>query len=136
MKVKLDNGAFMPERSHPLDAGLDLRAPYSFTIRSGGREDVDTGVHVEIPTGYFGLISSKSGLMVEHGLKNDGIIDSNYRGSIHAVLFNNSKHDVDINVGDKITQLIIVPCEFFDLEQVNELSPTDRGENGFGSTGR
>ena len=136
MKVKLNNGAFMPEKGHPLDAGYDLKTPYSFTIYPGGREDVDTGVCVEIPMGYFGLIASKSGLMVSHGLTNSGIIDSNYRGSIHAVLFNNSKHAVDFEVGDKVSQLLILPCENFDLQQVSELSPTDRGENGFGSTGR
>lgn len=136
MRIKLDEGAFMPERGHPLDAGLDLKAPYSFTIYPGERKDVDTGVHVEIPDGCVGLVTSKSGLMRDKGITSEGTIDSSYRGSIHAVLFNNSKQIVDFEVGDKITQLVILNCFIPDIQAVSKLSDTDRGSNGFGSTGK
>lgn len=136
MKIKLNEGAFMPERGHPLDAGLDLKAPYSFTIYPGERKDIDTGVCVEIPIDHVGLVTSKSGLMRDHGITSEGTIDSSYRGSIHAILFNASKHAVNFEVGDKITQLVVMPCSILDIEVVKELSKTDRGEDGFGSTGR
>lgn len=136
IKVKLDNGAFLPERAHPLDAGLDLKTPYSFTLYPQEHKDIDTGVHVEIPEGYFGQIASKSGLMLK-GVTSQGTIDSSYRGSIHAVLFNaNKKEIVDFEVGDKITQLVITPCVICDVKEVDVLSETDRGDQGFGSTGR
>ena len=136
IKVKLDNGAFLPERAHPLDAGLGLKTPYSFTLYPQEHKDIDTGVHVEIPEGYFGQIASKSGLMLK-GVTSQGTIDSSYRGSIHAVLFNaNKKEIVDFEVGDKITQLVITPCVICDVKEVDVLSETDRGDQGFGSTGR
>lgn len=135
LKVKLDNGAFIPERAHPMDAGLDFKTPFSFTLYPNEHKDIDTGVHVEIPDGYVGLITSKSGLMLE-GITSRGTIDSSYRGSVHAILFNASKHSKDFEVGDKITQLVILPCAICDVVEVNKLSTTDRGDAGFGSTGR
>ena len=135
IKVKLENGAYLPERFHPMDAGLDLRAPYSFTLYPLEHKDIDTGVHVEIPDGYVGLITSKSGLM-RKGVTSRGTIDCSYRGSVHAILFNSSKHLINFEVGDKITQLVILPCAVCDVKEVSELSKTDRGDQGFGSTGR
>lgn len=135
LKVKLENGAFSPERAHPMDAGLDLKTPYSFDLYPGEHKDIDTGVHVEVPDGYVGQIASKSGLMLK-GVTSRGTIDSSYRGSVHAVLFNASKQIVSFEVGDKITQLVIVPCAVCDVKVVDKLSETDRGDAGFGSTGR
>ena len=136
VKIMLKDGAFMPTHAYEWDAGWDLKTPYSFSVYPGGREDVDTGVCVEIPQGFFGLVVSKSGLMVNDGIITVGIIDCEYRGSIHGVVFNHSKHTVDFEVGDKVTQLLILPAPYFDLKLVKELSPSARGENGFGSTGR
>jgi len=136
MRIKLDECAYMPERGHPMDAGLDLKAPYSFTIYPGQRMDIDTGVHVEIPDGCVGLVTSKSGLMRDKGIISEGTIDSSYRGSIHAILINTSKQIVDFEVGDKITQLVILNCFIPDIEIVDKLSNTDRGDCGFGSTGK
>ena len=135
LRIMLDDGAFMPERAHPLDAGLDLKAPYSFTLYPGEHKDIDTGVHVEIPEGYVGLVTSKSGLMRDDGIKSEGTIDCSYRGSIHAILFNCSNKIKDFSVGMKITQLVILPCACPDIKQVDRLTPTERGDKGFGSTG-
>ena len=152
MKIMLDEGAKMPTRAHEFDAGLDLYAPkpatvpgckYSGSIYRGGygivyigNRTIDTGVHVEIPEGYVGLIKSKSGLMVNNGLLTDGTIDSGYTGSIKVKLFNTCPKDYKINAGDKIAQLVIVPCLLPELELVDHLEETDRGDGGFGSTGR
>ena len=152
MKIMLDEGAKMPTRAHEFDAGLDLYAPKISTIpgckysgsvyRVGygkvyvGSRAIDTGVHVQIPEGYVGLVKSKSGLMVNTGLFTDGTIDSGYTGSIKVNLFNTKAADYVIQAGDKIAQLVIVPCLLPDLELVDKLEETDRGDGGFGSTGR
>lgn len=153
MKIMLDKGAKMPTRAHEWDAGLDLYAPYSVSIPgnrvsvschdgSGGGDfrignaTIDTGVHVEIPEGYVGLIKSKSGLNVKHGLTAEGVIDAHYTGSIKVKLYNHNREWYNFTVGDKIAQLVIVPCLLPDLELVDSLEETDRGDAGFGSTGR
>lgn len=137
MKIMLDEGAKMPTRAHPYDAGLDLYAMEEFFVPYNHRVTVDTGVHVEIPEGYVGLIKSKSGLMTKSYITTDGTIDAHYTGSIRVCLFNHS--DVfhsHFKTGDKIAQLVIVPCLLPELEQVDTLEETDRGNAGFGSTGR
>lgn len=152
MKIKLDEGAKMPTRAHPFDAGLDLFAmekgvvpgcTYSASTTSYSRGEVnvgskvfDTGVHVEIPEGYVGLIKSKSGLMVNHKITTDGTIDCGYTGSIRVCLFNHSTNKYKVKAGDKIAQLVILKCELPELELVDSLEETDRGDSGFGSTGR
>ena len=136
MKIKLDEGAFMPERAHTTDAGLDLLSPVRKVIRANDWESIDTGVHVEIPNGYVGMITSKSGLMAKEGITSRGTIDSGFNGSIRAVLFNHSRKDYIVEKGQKITQLVIMPILTPDLELVDELEETERGANGFGSTGR
>ena len=136
MKIMLDEGAILPTRAHPWDAGLDLYAMESGFVFSDSRHTFDTGVHVEIPEGYVGLIKSKSGLMVKHGLLTDGTIDCGYTGSIRVCLFNQREDDFYVQAGDKIAQLVIVPCLLPELELVDKLEETDRGDNGFGSTGR
>lgn len=134
LKIKLDERAFPPERAHPKDAGLDLKTPESFTLYPNEHKDINTGVHVEIPDGYVGLITSKSGLLLK-GVTSSGTIDSSYRGPMHAILFNAGKKPVDFEVGNKITQLVVVPCAVCDVQVVSKLSETDRGDKGFGSTG-
>ena len=137
MKIMLDEGAKMPTRAHPWDAGLDLYAKKGNTVFSYDSCVFDTGVHVEIPEGYVGLIKSKSGLMINHDIVTDGTIDAHYTGPIKVKLFNHSEsYDYDVNAGDKIAQLVIVPCLLPELELVDKLEETDRGDNGFGSTGR
>lgn len=139
MKIKLDPGAYMPLRAHPTDAGLDLRTPVLVKIPAGGSAAIDTGVHVELPHGYYGKIESKSGLNVKSGVVSlGGTIDEPYRGSIVVKLYNYNFGSAYYTFlpGDKIAQLVIQPYLAPELEVVDELSESDRGENGFGSSGR
>lgn len=136
MKIKLDDGAIMPTRAYPTDAGLDLYARETQIVPAKESAIFDTGVHVELPEGTTGFIKSKSGLNVKHGIQSEGVIDVGYSGSIIVKLFNHSGHDYKVNKGDKISQLVILPIWQPDLELVDELEEKERGNNGFGSSGR
>lgn len=136
MKVKLEPWAYEPTRAHRQDAGLDLRSPESRLIPPRGSAVIDTGVHVEIPYGMVGFLKSKSGLNVNKGITSEGVIDSGYTGSIVCKLYNNSEDFVPIIAGDKITQLVLLPVIMDSVEIVDEISGYERGDNGFGSTGR
>lgn len=135
MKVMLDPGAKIPTRAHELDAGLDLYSRDFRCIYPGGSYTFDTGVHVEIPAGYVGMIKSKSGLNCKMGLTSEGVIDAGYTGSIAVKLYNHGRDVVYIEKGQKISQLVILPIITPELEVVDNLSATDRGTGGFGSTG-
>ena len=135
LKVKLDAGAYEPVRAHATDAGLDLKSTRTFWLHPGHQEFVDTGVHCEIPEGYVGLLTSKSGLM-KKGLTTRGTIDSSYRGSIGVVVYNHSSEGIKIEAGQKITQMVLIPIITPVVEIVDELSETERGDGGFGSTGK
>lgn len=136
MEIMLDNGAHMPTRGHRTDAGLDLRTPKAVTVPAYGNATVDTGVHVSLPHGCAGLLVSKSGLNIKHNITSTGLIDEGYTGSIVVKLSNNGSEDHEFEAGDKITQLVVIPVVCEPLEQVAALLPSDRGDNGFGSTGR
>lgn len=136
MKVMLDQGAYMPVRAHKDDAGLDLRSPDTFIVKAGKSLKIDSGVHVEIPAGYAGFLKAKSGLNVKYGITCTGVIDAGYTGSIVVKLYNNGSDDVLFERGDKLTQLVILPIVCPDLVQVDSLEDTERGDAGFGSTGR
>lgn len=137
--VMLDDGAKAPVRAHDEDAGLDL---FNFNegktvIPALGKAVFHTGVHVEIPYGYYGKIESKSGLNVKHGVVScGGVIDSGYGGEIMVALYNLSSEDFVSEHGDKIAQLIVQKCELPAVVIVNEISSGERGDSGFGSTGR
>ena len=135
MKVMLDEGAKV-ERAHELDAGLDLCAREDAYILANNSYVFDTGVHVEIPKNCVGFIKSRSGLMVRHGILTDGTIDCGYTGPIKVKLFNLSGSRYEVKKGDKIAQLVIVPCILAPVELVGNLEETERGDGGFGSTGR
>ncbi len=137
MKILLDEGAVMPTRAHTFDAGLDIYAREAQIVPARESAVFDTGVHIEIPQGCVGLLMSKSGLNVNHGLTSEGVIDCGYTGSIKVKLYNNSGYDYQVNAWDKISQLVILPilCAF-DLELVDSLEETERGDGGFGSTGK
>lgn len=137
MKIKLDgNRAYAPTRAHSTDGGLDLRTPFSFNIYPGSSVIIHTGVHVQLPNGTVGLLKSKSGLNLKYGITSEGVIDEGYTGEIVVVLRNHGKDQVSFRKGDKITQLLVVPCLYETVEIVDDLPKTDRGDNGFGSTGR
>lgn len=136
MKIKLDVGAFVPVRAHATDAGADLRSPVNAFIDAGDSCVIDTGMHIQLPHGYVGMLKSKSGLNVKHGITSEGVIDEGYTGPIKVKLYNNSFEPYQVARGDKITQLVIVPCEYVDFEVVDKLDDSERGGEGFGSTGR
>ena len=136
MKVLVDPGANIPTRAHKKDAGLDLYATKGGWILPKCRRAFDTGFHAMIPAGFVGLLTSKSGMMSRQGITSRGTIDSGYTGSIRAVLFNHSWLPVRIQKGQKISQLVIVPIIAPDLEFVDSLETTERGSDGFGSTGK
>lgn len=136
MKIKLDPGAIMPTRAHFTDAGLDLYAMESKKIPARGSSIFNTGVHIELELNTAGFIKSKSGLNVKHNLTSDGVIDVGYTGSICVKLYNHGDKPYQVERGDKISQFVVVKIETPELELVDELKETDRGNNGFGSTGR
>lgn len=141
MRVVLDEGAYMPKRAHELDAGYDLFTPVDIVVPGGysgvtGCAVVDTGVHVEIPEGYVGFLKSKSGLNVKLGLFGEGVIDAGYTGSIKVKLYNTKAENHTFKRGDKIIQMVLLPIFTPELELADTLGETERGNNGFGSTGR
>lgn len=136
MKVVLEKGAYLPTRAHEADAGYDLRATEGCTIFPGMSKVFDTGVHVQLPKGTCGLLVSKSGLNTKFGLVSTGLIDSGYTGSVRVKLYNHGMNPVSIEIGQKISQLVILPIFTPELEVVEELEDTDRGDGGFGSTGK
>lgn len=146
MNVSLDKGAFLPEKKHPKDAGYDLKTPFDFSIAMNSRMFINTGVHVELPPNTVGMVKSRSGLnknkgiqcegaIIENGFRCEGVIDENYRGAIGIVLYNHSNEPVVFKKGDRIGQFVILPCIYTELNVTDELTNTDRGEGGFGSTG-
>lgn len=137
MKIKLDPGAITPTRAHPTDAGLDLYCREDIRVWPESPAVFDTGVHIELPPGYYGKIESKSGLNVKYDIVAcGGVIDEGYTGGIIVKLYNLGRRIHDFKAGDKIAQLIIQPYAAPELEVVDELTETDRGSLGFGSTGR
>lgn len=137
MKIKLDAGAYEPIREHSTDAGLDIRARDIQIVPAKSHAVFHTGVHVKLPKGTAGLLVSKSGLNVKNGITSTGLIDEGYSGEIIVKLYNHSGYDYRVNMGDKITQLVIVPVLYEDVEIVNDLQmDSERGDNGIGSTGR
>ena len=128
----------MPVRAHADDAGMDLLTPIDVTIPKDGSEVVDTGCHILIPKGFYGKLESKSGL----NIKNDvvclgGTIDAGYTGSIRVKLYNFGSEDYHFSRGEKLVQLILIPCITPDPVRVTSLGvQTERGDNGFGSSGR
>lgn len=136
-RVMLDNENIkMPTKAHTADAGFDIYAPEAFAIRARGNHTVDTGVHIEIPEGYVGFLKSKSGLNVKNGIRGEGVIDSGYTGSIVVKLYNDSENVVCFMKGEKIIQLVFLPIPDVELELTENFEATERGDNGFGSTGQ
>ena len=141
INVMLDEGAFLPTRAHDADAGLDLYTPEEFMLLMPSNDGidsqtVDTGIHIEIPEGYVGMLKSKSGLNVYRGVVTEGVIDAGYTGSIKVKLYNLGKDIQYFQRGDKIAQLVILPIVTPALKLVDKFEKTERGDNGFGSTGR
>ena len=136
----LSERATLPTRAHRGDAGLDLYASESARIGPGERWQVATGVAVEVPEGHAGLVVPRSGLARRHGISvvnAPGLIDAGYRGEVKVLLLNNDPAEAfQVAPGDRIAQLVITPVVVADPAEAEELSATERGEGGFGSTGR
>lgn len=138
---KLDENAIIPKYGSEFAAGADLYACISekIIINPGETYLVPTGISVEIPEGYAGLIYARSGLASKKGLapaNKVGVVDADYRGQVFVALFNHSKDPQEIENGERIAQLVIAPFLKADFNEVEELSDTVRGEGGFGSTGK
>lgn len=134
--VQLDDGAYMPTKAHAADAGLDIRTPKDCFVGPLGSAVIDTGVHVAIPAGYVGFLKSKSGLNVNDDIVGEGVIDSGYTGTIKVKLYNNGNRTKAFYKGDKIIQLVILPIPDVEFFEVKKLASTERGDKGFGSSGR
>jgi dUTP pyrophosphatase len=137
---RLSDAARTPTRAHEGDAGLDLYAAEAATLQPGQRASVGTGIAVAIPHGHAGLVLPRSGLAARHGISvvnAPGLIDAGYRGEVRVLLLNtDSDAAFDVEVGDRIAQLLITPFAAPDLAEVEDLDQTTRGEGGFGSSGR
>ena len=138
---KLDDRAILPTYGSAYAAGADLYALIegeSLTIGAGETILVSTGLSVEIPEGYVGLIYARSGLATKKGLapaNKVGVIDSDYRGEVKVALFNQSGKEQTVAAGERVAQLVIAPYLAVEYQQAEELSDTARGAGGFGSTG-
>lgn len=132
---KLSSMAKAPERAHRSDAGYDLFALEAGTINGRCAKAFRTGIAVEIPEGYYGEIHSRSSWFKDN-FDADGVIDSGYRGEIMIMLHNHTFIDKAIRAGEKIAQIIFIKLPDTELVEVDELSDSDRGTGGFGSTGR
>jgi dUTP pyrophosphatase len=139
IKFKVLNGnVYVPKYQTDGAVGLDLQANENSTIWPRERALISTGLSVEIPEGYEGQVRPRSGIAVKHGvtvLNSPGTIDSDYRGELKVCLINHGSSAYQIKIGDRIAQLVICPVAKPAILQINELSGTERGTGGFGSTG-
>lgn len=137
---RLDPAAVLPTRAHADDAGLDLHALEDATLAPRARASVRTGIAVEIPTGHAGLVLPRSGLAARHGIalvNAPGLIDVGYRGEISVLLLNTDPGETfAVAAGERIAQLLLVRAEAPRLVEVDALPASERGERGFGSSGR
>jgi len=133
---KIDPEIKIPSYAHAGDAGMDLYAAKDTIIKQGERKVVATGIKMEIPAGYVGLIWDKSGLASMNGLKiMGGVIDSSYRGEVGVVIINLGDQEYRVEKNTKIAQMLVQRIENVEIEEVNNLENSSRGEGGFGSSG-
>lgn len=132
--------AKMPKYAHQWDSGVDLFSVENITIQPQCRALVHTGIKMAIPCGYEGQVRPKSGLALKHGISvvnTPGTVDAPYRGEICVILINtDAKTPYEIKVGDKIAQMVFAKVEAAELQEAEDLGSTERGEGGFGSTGK
>lgn len=133
---RLSPEAVMPSKAHPSDAGFDLYAIEDKCIEPRGRMLLDTGIALDIPIGYCGLVTGRSGNTIKRGLVGQlGIIDSGYYGSIGIMAFNETDDTILVKKGDRVGQIIIVPHLPLDFKESDDFTVVNRG-GGFGSTGK
>jgi len=137
--IQISEGATMPKYQTSGAAGLDLCCSEDFALKPLERRLVSTGLKIAIPEGFEGQVRPRSGLAIKHGISmvnSPGTIDSDYRGELRLILINFGTETVQFNEGDRIGQLVICPVVRAQLKVVDELDGTNRGEGGFGSTGK
>ncbi len=136
---KIRDNAVTPRYEHDGDAGMDLYAVEDSSLHPGERKLIPTGLQVEVPRGYEMQIRPKSGLALKHGitvLNTPGTVDSCYRGEVGVIMHNASDRDYEIKAGEKVAQAVIAKVEKAVIEEVEDLTQTQRGSGGFGSTGQ
>lgn len=140
MKIKIVNKSNhrLPEYKTSQSAGMDLKANISepLVLKPGERQLIPTGLHIQLPDGYHADIRPRSGLAIKEGVMCAlGLIDSDYTGDLGVILFNLGQHNFVVNPADRIAQLVVCKDERIEWDEVRELTPTERGDKGFGSTG-
>ena len=129
----------LPAKAHPDDAAFDLRSRVDMTVPVNRSTLVPTGVFIELPVNYEAQVRPRSGLALKHNISltnSPGTIDAGYRGEVGVIMFNHGPEEFAIKRGDRIAQMVIAELLAVELEVTDVLSETDRGEGGFGSTGR
>lgn len=135
--AKLSDKAYAPVKGSQYAAGYDLRSAYEYIVPGHGKTLVKTDLQIEVPDCTYGRIAPRSGLAWKHHIDvGAGVIDADYRGNVGVVLFNHSNEDFKIAAGDRIAQLICEKIIYPELQEVDSLNDTARGEGGFGSTGK
>lgn len=136
VRVRLDDGGLLPVRAHSTDAGADILCPAGFTLSARSSAVIRTRVHVELPPFTVGLLKSKSGLNIKHDIIGEGVIDQGFTGEVIVKLYNLGDRPYHFEAKDKIIQLLVVPVLYPRIEQVDQIAGGDRGDAGYGSTGR
>ena len=137
LKVRrINKDARLPRYGHPGDAGLDLFSVVEAVLKPGEAFAVPTGIQTAIPSGFVGLIWDKSGISLSGVHRLAGVVDAGYRGEIKIVMINLSGSDFIVSKGMKIAQMLIQPVVGVTVSETDDLDDTERGEGGFGSTGR
>ena len=134
---KLSPSAQMPTKGSPDSAGWDLKAAHETIVPARGKAIIPTDLSIAVPEGCYGRIAPRSGLSwKKHTDIGAGVIDMDYRGPVGVVIFNHADTDLKIDVGDRVAQLILEKISYADIVEVDVLDFTQRGEGGFGSTGK
>ena len=141
VKIKLENGCenFCPKKAHPDDAGYDLYSRIDAVLEPLSGMAIPVGFAMELPTGYEAQIRPRSGLAAKHHItvtNSPGTVDANFRGEVKAILYNLDREPFSIQRGDRIAQMVICELPEIELVEATELSETDRGSGGFGSSGK
>ncbi|GLC56936.1 hypothetical protein PLESTB_001165300 [Pleodorina starrii] len=133
---KLSDKATLPKRGSAGAAGYDLASAEETVVPARGKVLVKTDISIRVPKGTYGRVAPRSGLAAKNFIDTGaGVIDEDYRGNVGVLLFNHSDSDFPIKVGDRIAQLVLEKIATPDVEEVEELDATERGANGYGSTG-
>lgn len=136
MKIKLINGAQCPKQGRPGDAGYDFFLKEDVTIKAHEVTIIDTGVCVELPKGYAGLLAMRSSICKKNLIMQQPLIDENYRGEIHGMIYSDNDEDLEFKAGERLYSLYVFPVYHEELEVVDELSDSNRGTAWAGSSGK